>query len=121
MIEIKISLNDGLEIKDLQDSKLGWKIRQNSILWNDDFGFESFTFRKLVEKINSSEASIYRYFKSKHPLLLFLTNWYWECVYYFINFNTMNVDDPRKKPKIGVHSFIFASKDNLNVDYVYES
>ena len=120
-IEIKMSLNDGLYLREPQDSKLGRNIIQNSILLIDEFGFESFTFKKLAEKINSTEASIYRYFENKHLLLLFLVNWYWEWVNYLIYFNTMNVEDSRKKLKIIIHSFVSASKDNPSVDYVNES
>jgi hypothetical protein len=120
-IEIKMSLNDGLYLREPQDSKLGRNIIQNSILLIDEFGFESFTFKKLAEKIGSTEASIYRYFENKHLLLLFLMNWYWEWVNYLIYFNTMNVEDSRKKLKIIIHSFVSASKDNPSVDYVNES
>jgi len=120
-IEIKISLNTGLYLREPQDSKLGRKIIQNSILLIDEFGFESFTFKKLAVKINSTETSIYRYFENKHLLLLFMVNWYWEWVSYLININTMNVDDPRKRLHIIIHSFIFASKDNPGVNYVNES
>ena len=118
-IEIKMSLNDGLYLREPQDSKLGRNIIQSSILLIDEFGFESFTFKKLADRINSTEASIYRYFENKHLLLLFLVNWYWEWVHYLIHFNTMNVEDPRKKLKI--HSFVSASKNNPSVDYVNES
>lgn len=120
-IEIKISLNKGLYLKEPQDSVLGRKIIQNSILLIDEFGFESFTFKKLAEKINSTEASIYRYFENKHLLLLFIVNWYWEWVNFLIKINTLNVDDSKKKLKIIIHSFVFASKNNPSVDYVNES
>jgi hypothetical protein len=120
-IEIKMSLNAGLYLREPQDSKLGRNIIQNSILLIDEFGFESFTFKKLAEKIGSTEASIYRYFENKHLLLLFLVNWYWEWVSYLIFFNTMNVEDSRKKLEIIIHSFVSASKDNPSVEYVNES
>jgi AcrR family transcriptional regulator len=87
----------------------------------DKFGFESFTFKKLAEEINSTEASIYRYFENKHLLLLFLVNWYWEWVSYLIGINTINVEDPKKKLKIIIHSFVYASKENPSVTYVNES
>ncbi len=120
-IEIKISLNNGLYIKAPQDSKLGRNIIKHSILMIDKFGFESFTFKKLAEEMHSTEASIYRYFENKHLLLLFLVNWYWEWVNYLIKINTINVDDPRKKLKIIIHSFVSASKENPGVTYVNES
>ena len=116
-----MSLNNGLYLKEPQHSKLGRNIIQNSILLIDEFGFESFTFKKFAEKIKSTEASIYRYFENKHLLLLFLVNWYWEWVSYLIYFNTINIDDSRKKLRIIIHSFVSASKDNPSVDYVNES
>jgi len=120
-IKIKISLNEGLYLKEPQDSKLGRNIIKYSILMIDEFGFESFTFKKLAEKINSTEASIYRYFENKHLLLLFLMNWYWEWVNYLITINTMNISEPKTKLKIIIHSFIFASEENPSVEYVNES
>lgn len=87
----------------------------------EEFGFESFNFKKLSKEINSTEASIYRYFKNKHLLLLFLVNWYWEWVSYLIKINTLNVNDPKKKLNVIIHSFVSASKDNPGVIYVNES
>jgi len=56
-IEIKISLSEGLYLKEPQDSKLGRMIIQHSIILIDEYGFESFTFKKLAVAINSTEAS----------------------------------------------------------------
>lgn len=120
-VQIRIALNDSLYLKDPQDSKLGKKIIQYSILLIDEFGFEQFTFKKLAVKIGSTEASIYRYFENKHLLLIYLVNWYWEWVHYLIQINTMNVADPKLKLKIIVNSIVFASKDNPGVEFVNES
>ncbi len=120
-ISIKISLNEGLFLKEPQDSKLGRKIIQHSIILIDEFGFESFTFKKLAQGINSTEASIYRYFENKHLLLLYLVNWYWEWVGYLVTINTINIQDPRTKLQIIIHSFVSAPKDNPGVEYVNES
>ena len=120
-VEIKISLNKGLYLKEPQDSKLGRKMIKHSIILIEKFGLEVFTFKKLAKEINSTEASIYRYFENKHLLLLFLVNWYWEWVSYLITMNTMNVIDPQLKLKIIIHSFVAAHKENPNVEYVNES
>ena len=58
-VEIKITLNEGLCLKEPQDSKLGKKILQQSIVLMDECGFESFNFKKLAMAISSTEASIY--------------------------------------------------------------
>ncbi len=120
-IEIRVSPNEGLYLKEPQDSNLGRKIIQHSILLIDEYGFESFTFRKLAAEINSTEASVYRYFENKHLLLLYLVNWYWEWVNALIIINTMNVEDPQKKLRIIIQSLVSASEDNPGVEYVNES
>lgn len=120
-VAIKISLNKGLFLKEPQDSKLGRNIIQYSVIMIDKFGFESFTFKKLAQEIHSTEASIYRYFENKHLLLLFLVNWYWEWVTYLISSNLMNIDDPRLKLKIIIHSFVSAARYNPGVAFVDES
>ena len=96
-IAIKISVNGGLYLKEPQNSTLGRKILKYSIILIDKSGFEAFTFKKLAEEIQSTEASIYRYFKNKHILLLYLFNWYWEWVNYLIIFNTKNITAPSVK------------------------
>jgi AcrR family transcriptional regulator len=116
-----MSLNEGLFLKEPQDSELGRKIIEYSILMISEIGFEAFTFKKLAQEINSTEASIYRYFENKHLLLLFLVSWYWEWVLYLVTINTINIDDPRKKLGIIIHSFVSASKENPAVAYVNES
>jgi AcrR family transcriptional regulator len=120
-IKIKISLNKGLYLKEPQDTSLGRKIIKHSILLIHDLGFESYTFKKLAQEINSTEASIYRYFENKHLLLLFLVSWYWEWVTYLIEINTRNIDDPRQKLRVIIHSFVSASLENPGVDFVNES
>jgi len=120
-VKIKFDLNDGLYLKDPQDSKLGRKIIKFSIVMIYKIGFESFNFKKLAIEINSTEASIYRYFENKHLLLLYLVNWYWEWVNYLINLNTMNITDSKKKLEIVVHSLVFATTDNSLVVFIDES
>lgn len=63
----------------------------------DEIGFEAFTFRKLSFKINSVEASVYRYFENKHRLLTYLIAWYWNYLEYKIKYETRNIVDPKKK------------------------
>jgi AcrR family transcriptional regulator len=117
-VAIKISLNEGLFLKNPQDSELGRSIIKNSILLINEYGIETFTFKKLAFTINSTEASIYRYFINKHMLLLYLMNWYWEWVNYLINLNIINITDPKSKLQIVIHSFIAASSESPEVEYV---
>lgn len=90
---LKISVPDKIFIKDPESSDLGKRIIEHSILLINEIGFDSFTFKKLGVKIGSNESSIYRYFESKHMLLLYLTSWYWAWIEYQMVFATHNVPD----------------------------
>ncbi|NRA91540.1 MAG: TetR/AcrR family transcriptional regulator [Psychroserpens sp.] len=94
---IKITINDKIYLKDPESSELGKRIIEHSIKLIDDIGFDSFTFRKLGTLIGSNESSIYRYFDSKHKLLLYLTSWYWAWMEYQLVFSTHNLSDSRLK------------------------
>lgn len=120
-IGIKISLHKGLYLKDPQETSLGQKIIKHSILLIDAIGFESFNFKKLAECMESTEASVYRYFENKHMLLLYLVSWYWEWISYSIDFNTMNIENPKRRLKIIIDTLVSASKESPTIDYVNES
>lgn len=120
-VGVRISLNEGLYVKEPQDSKLGRKIVKHSILLIDKLGFESFTFKKLAQEIDSTEASVYRYFENKHLLLIYLVSWYWEWVGYLINIGITNIEDPQKKLNIIIKTLVSASLENSSTEYVNES
>jgi len=120
-IGVKISLNEKLYLRDPQETSLGQKMIKNSILLIHEIGFERFNFKKLAQKIESTEASMYRYFENKHLLLLYLVTWYWEWVHYLIDINMLNVTDPKEKIKIIIRTLVMASKDHPAIDYVNES
>ena len=56
LANLKIVVPEKIFIKDPESSTLGKRIVQNSILLIDEIGFDSFTFKKLGEKIGSNEA-----------------------------------------------------------------
>lgn len=74
---MSITVNPSLYLKNPLESKLGRRIVGESVHLIHQLGFEHFTFLKLARHLQSSEASVYRYFENKHKLLLFLANWYW--------------------------------------------
>ncbi|WP_235296947.1 TetR/AcrR family transcriptional regulator [Portibacter marinus] len=118
---IKFEMNNSLFIRDPQDTDLGKKILQYSILLIDEIGFEAFTFKKLAHRIDSVEKSIYRYFENKHYLLLFLTSWYWEWVYYLINVNVKNIEDPRNRLQVAIKKMVHATSENVDTQYINEN
>jgi len=120
-IEIRISLNEGLYLRDPQKTSLGQQIIKHSILLIDEIGMEAFNFKRLAKRMSSTEASVYRYFENKHMLLLYLVSWYWEWVGFLMDINTMNVDDPERKLKIILHTLVASHKENPSIEYVNES
>ncbi|WP_223548146.1 TetR/AcrR family transcriptional regulator [Aestuariivivens sp. NBU2969] len=96
---IKIAVPEKIYIKDPESSSLGKRIIQHSIKLIDEIGFESFTFKKLGQKINSNESSIYRYFESKHKLLLYLSSWYWAWIEYQLVIETYSLTPVNKLTK----------------------
>ena len=89
--KINIKVNEKIFLKDPESSELGKRIISGGIDMIEGMGFENLTFRKLGKEINSTEASIYRYFESKHKLLLYLTSWYWGWTEYRLVFGIANV------------------------------
>lgn len=99
---IIISVNEKLYVKNPETSGLGKKIIEQSIILIDEIGFENFTFKKLGERIGSNESSIYRYFESKHKLMLYLSSWYWGWIEYKLVFATNNIYNPFEKLRKGI-------------------
>jgi AcrR family transcriptional regulator len=118
---ITISVNDKLYVKNPETSDLGKKIIEQSILLIDEIGFENFTFKKLGEKINSNESSIYRYFESKHKLMLYLSSWYWGWIEYKLVFATNNVSNPLEKLKKAITIVTEKVEDDSNTLHINES
>ena len=94
---LKITINDNVYLKDPESSSLGRRIVEHGILLINDLGFDNFTFKKLGERIESNESSVYRYFENKHKFLIYLTNWYWGWKEYQLAFATANIHDPKEK------------------------
>jgi AcrR family transcriptional regulator len=90
---LKISVPDKIFIKDPETSDLGKRIIEQSILLLCEIGFDNFTFKKLGAKIGSNESSIYRYFESKHKLLLYLSSWYWAWIEYQLVIETFSISN----------------------------
>ncbi|MEY3039048.1 MAG: hypothetical protein RLZZ593_190 [Bacteroidota bacterium] len=92
-LSINLTVHEKLYLKDPLSSELGKKIVKHGVAMIESLGFEEFTFKKLGAEIQSNESSIYRYFESKHQLLLYLINWYWSWMEYQIVFSTSSMTD----------------------------
>ncbi|MEL6191766.1 MAG: TetR/AcrR family transcriptional regulator [Bacteroidota bacterium] len=127
---IQIRINEKLYLKDPESSKLGRGIVEHGIKLIDELGFEHFTFKKLAAEINSTEASIYRYFENKHKLLIYLVSWYWNWLDYQLMFSTNNIFDLKERLRIAFKivtrphdfsDFIHIDKEALHRIVVSES
>ncbi len=95
--QMQIQVNDKIFLKDPNSSDLGKKIIINSLHLIDEIGFEAFTFRKLAQKLETTESSVYRYFENKHKLLIYLSSWYWGWLEYQLVFSTANISSANKR------------------------
>lgn len=117
-VNVKLDLNEKLFLKNPQETDLGRRIIEHSVLLFDELGFEAFTFRKLAKRMKSTEASVYRYFENKHYLFVYLVNWYWEWMSFRISFFTINLDDPKDKLRAALKAIVDISKRNTPADYM---
>lgn len=77
MNALNISVSAKLYNKNPEETDLGKRILSKSIELMEEIGYEHVTFKKIGLAIESTEASVYRYFQNKHQLLAYLINWYW--------------------------------------------
>lgn len=102
----KVNVNKNLYLKEPFSSELGILIVTDGMLLIQELGMENFNFKKLSQKIGSTEPAIYRYFENKHKLLLYLTAWYWGYMEHNLVFGTANLDDPHAKLDIAIRLIV---------------
>lgn len=120
VLKFQLEINQNLYLKNPQDSKLGRKIIEHSVILIDELGLEQFNFKKLAKHIGSTEASIYRYFENKHKLFVYLLNWYWEWMIARIKLSTLNIADPKMKLKVALGIIIDTANRNMDIEFVDE-
>ena len=118
---LKIAVPDKIFIKDPETSDLGKRIVENSILLIDEIGFDNFTFKKLGVKIGSNESSIYRYFESKHKLLLYLSSWYWAWLEYQLVIETYSVQNNELKLEKAIEVITRTVNKDTNFSHINET
>lgn len=117
---IRISVPEKIFIKDPESSDLGKRIIEHSIILLEEIGFDAFTFKKLGKRISSNESSIYRYFESKHKLLLYLTSWYWAWIEYQLVFATSNIPNPEEKLSKAIETVTKSIKEDFDFSHINE-
>lgn len=116
----KIEIPDGIYLKDPESSDLGKRIIENSITLIENVGFEDFNFKKLGKQIHSNESSVYRYFESKHKLLVYLTSWYWSWIEYQLVLETFSIKNPEEKLKKAIEIVTRTTEQDSNFSHINE-
>ncbi|HMQ06578.1 MAG TPA: helix-turn-helix domain-containing protein [Saprospiraceae bacterium] len=105
-VSVSVNVNHSIYLKDPLETDLGRRILSQAVVLFDEAGLNAFNFKELAARISSTEASIYRYFENKHMLLLYLTCWYWEYLFYLLEMNLRNISDPEEKLNIAVKTVV---------------
>lgn len=119
-VSIKINVDEKVYLKDPENTELGRKIVKEGIFLIDELGLESFTFKKLADRIGTTEATVYRYFVSKHMLLIYLISWYWNWLEYRILFATNNISSPEERLKIVIRILSGKITNDQNFNHIDE-
>ena len=117
---ISFQINENFFHKNPLSSDLGKKIIQNGIELIHELGFDKFNFKLLSQKIETSESSIYRYFKNKQMLLLYLSDWFWSWKEYQLVINTSGINNNYDKLLKAVKIITSEVKNDHAFEFVNE-
>ncbi len=119
-LAVQIKMNEKLFLRNPELSELGRNIIKYSVVMIREKGFEDFTFKKLAQRIGTTEASIYRYFENKHRLLIYIVAWYWSYLEYKVVFYTQNLATPETRLKKIIELLAKPVTDDFSTDYIDE-
>jgi AcrR family transcriptional regulator len=119
-LDVRIKMNEKLYLRNPEDSAIGKRIVSQGLILINKLGFENFTFKKLAIEIETTEATIYRYFENKHRLLIYLTAWWWSFLEYKVMFSLNNINDPQTKLKTIITLLVSEPNKNQKTDYIKE-
>ncbi len=119
-LAVQIKMNEKLFLRNPELSELGRNIIKYSVVMIREKGFEDFTFKKLAQRIGTTEASIYRYFENKHRLLIYIVAWYWSYLEYKVVFYTQNLANPENRLKKIIELLAKPVTDDFSTDYIDE-
>ena len=98
-VDFKVKMNEKLFLKDPEGTDIGKNIIKTGVKMISELGYEQFNFKKLATEIESTEATVYRYFENKHKLLIYIIDWYWAFIEFQVIFQLNNINDPTEKIK----------------------
>jgi AcrR family transcriptional regulator len=122
---LSFKVNQNIYLRDPEGTELGKQIVKHAIDLIYEVGFEHFTFKKLALEMNTTEASIYRYFTNKHRLLLYILNWYWSYMEYLVVVQLEPIQDLRSKLEKVVELFtrelpVHVGQSDYNKNFLHQ-
>lgn len=120
-VQFKMKMNEGVYLRNPEDTELGRRILKDSVQLIFNLGFEAFTFKKLAESIGTTESGIYRYFENKHKLLIYITSWYFGWLGFQIGFQTNNIELPKVKLQKIISLLTSPVEDDKQTSYIDEA
>ena len=120
MNALNISVSTKLYNKNPEETDLGKRILSKSIELMEDMGYEHVTFKKIGLAIESTEASVYRYFQNKHQLLAYLINWYWGWLEVKMAQEFMMLNSAEDKLKRAIELLVLPMDEDERIPHIDE-
>jgi AcrR family transcriptional regulator len=117
---LHITLESNLFLKDPTTSKVGRSILSDGLVLLNEIGLEEFTFKKLANRIQTTESTIYRYFENKHQLLFYLFNFYWAWMEIGIVISTTNIECPKIRLKKIINQLTLVVENDVRTPFIDE-
>ena len=120
MNALNISVSAKLYNKNPEETDLGKRILSKSIELMEEMGYEHVTFKKIGLAIESTEASVYRYFQNKHQLLAYLIHWYWGWLEVKMAQEFMMLNSAEDKLKRAVELLVLPMDEDERIPHIDE-
>jgi len=120
MNALNITVSDKLYQKNPEETDLGKRILSKSITLMEKHGYEQVTFKKIAKGIDSTEASVYRYFQNKHQLLAYLINWYWGWLEVKMAQEFLVINSPEAKICKAVELLVRPMDEDIRIPHINE-
>ncbi|MEY2962877.1 MAG: hypothetical protein RL754_138 [Bacteroidota bacterium] len=116
----QIAISPKLFVKNPEETELGQRILSASIELMDELGYEGLTFKKIGAKMESPEASVYRYFQNKHQLLAYLINWYWGWLELKMAEEFLLLNCPKEKLEKAIDLLVLPMDEDPSIPHINE-
>jgi AcrR family transcriptional regulator len=104
MAHYQLVPDPSLHLRDPGASTTGGRILSEGLALMTEIGLEAFTFKKLAERAECTEATIYKYFQNKQRLLQYYFQLYWMWLDTHCQQEGRTLDDPWERVQGDIRS-----------------